>query len=54
MLSTDDEEEEEEVKEELSFKDIKKLSGTFWILLLICTLCLCAYIPFLDNVNEFC
>lgn len=53
MIQTEDDEEadEEDVKEELSFKDIKKLSGTFWILLLICTLCLSLYIPFLDNAN---
>lgn len=54
LANSEEEEEEPHVEEKISFKDIKALSGTFWILLLICTFCLSIYIPFLDNVNEFC
>ncbi|CAD8202056.1 unnamed protein product [Paramecium pentaurelia] len=52
----EDEEEEklEESKEEISLKDLKQLSGTVWILLMICTFSLCIFIPFLDNANQFC
>ncbi|CAD8114867.1 unnamed protein product [Paramecium sonneborni] len=52
----DEEEKEklEESKEEISLKDLKQLSGTVWILLMICTFSLCIFIPFLDNANQFC
>ncbi|CAD8084472.1 unnamed protein product [Paramecium primaurelia] len=39
--------------ERVSFKDIKNLNGTFWILVLICTLTLGSYTPFLDDANDF-
>lgn len=39
--------------EKVSFNDIKNLNGTFWILVLICTLTLGAYTPFLDDANDF-
>ena len=50
------EQEELEVNEahhSVSFKDIRELSSTFWILILICTLVLGIYIPFLDDINQF-
>jgi hypothetical protein len=46
-------EEEHEVEEKVSFKDIKEFTATFWILLLVCTLTLGIYIPFLDDANDF-
>ncbi|CAD8147015.1 unnamed protein product [Paramecium octaurelia] len=47
-----EEPEEHEVKEEINFKDIAKLSGTFWILIIICMLTEALFVPFLDNGNE--
>lgn len=44
---------EEEPEEKVSFKDIKEFNATFWILILICTLTLGVYIPFLDDANDF-
>ncbi|CAD8118594.1 unnamed protein product [Paramecium sonneborni] len=59
MIKKEDDEDQEQEKqeestEEISLKDIKQLSGTVWILLLICTFSLCIFIPFLDNANQFC
>ncbi|CAK59984.1 unnamed protein product (macronuclear) [Paramecium tetraurelia] len=45
--------EKSEQVEKVSFKDIKSLNGTFWILILICTLAMGAYVPFLDDANDF-
>lgn len=39
--------------EKVSFNDIKQLSSTFWILLLVCMTVLGVYIPFLDDANDF-
>ncbi|CAK60131.1 unnamed protein product (macronuclear) [Paramecium tetraurelia] len=50
----EEQEKQEESKEEISLKDLKQLSGTVWILLMICTFSLCIFIPFLDNANSFC
>ena len=52
----DNEEEQqhhEEPIERVSFADIKNLNGTFWILVLIATLVLGSYVPFLDDANDF-
>ncbi|CAD8068369.1 unnamed protein product [Paramecium primaurelia] len=49
----DENEEQKDDIERVSFKDIKNLNGTFWILVLICTLTLGSYIPFLDDANDF-
>ncbi|CAK74433.1 unnamed protein product (macronuclear) [Paramecium tetraurelia] len=56
IIEEQEEEEGEEQKDDIervSFKDIKNLNGTFWILVLICTLTLGSYIPFLDDANDF-
>jgi hypothetical protein len=45
--------EEPEIEEKVSFKDIKEFNATFWVLLLVCTLTLGIYIPFLDDANDF-
>lgn len=42
----------EEPKEEIKLEDIAKLSGTFWILIIICMLTEALFVPFLDNGNE--
>jgi MFS family permease len=34
-------------------RDIAKMSGTFWILIIICMLTEALFVPFLDNGNEF-
>jgi hypothetical protein len=41
------------VKEEINFRDIAKMSGSFWILLIICMLTEALFVPFLDNGNEY-
>lgn len=48
-----DKQSEEEAIEKVSFADIKRLNGTFWMLVVICTLTLGCYIPFLDDANDF-
>ena len=42
-----------EAKEEINIKDIAKMSGTFWVLIIICMLTEALFVPFLDNGNEF-
>lgn len=43
----------EEPKEEIKFRDISKMSGTFWILIILCMLTEALFVPFLDNGNDF-
>lgn len=42
----------DEVKEEINLQDIAKMSGTFWILIIICMMTEALFVPFLDNGNE--
>lgn len=41
-----------EIKEEINLSDISKMSGTFWILIIICMLTEALFVPFLDNGND--
>jgi len=44
---------EETGGEHINFKDILKLPGSYWLLIMVATLCETLFIPFLDNGNKY-